>query len=271
MAAGARPLPKATVQLQKSQPLAGGGQPPTAALQKAGAAAAAVTAVTENIEEEDAEDNIMPFAILVLILAIVVLGIELWTKFGGWSPYISHPAFLGVAVRYGMICAGLFVCPAGEYGARRRCGTYVVWLGSDRLGWGGLRMGFLSAGCRFAWQVDAGGGYIPAMSHESIVNLTEDNFAAEVENAEVPVLVDFWAEWCGPCKMIGPVLDELAAEKGDSVKITKVNVDENQGLAAKFGVRSIPMLLFFKGGEIKDQVVGVLPKDALAAKLDALA
>jgi hypothetical protein len=83
MAAGARPLPKATVQLQKSQPLAGGGQPPTAALQKAGAAAAAVTAVTENIEEEDAEDNIMPFAILVLILAIVVLGIELWTKFGG--------------------------------------------------------------------------------------------------------------------------------------------------------------------------------------------
>jgi hypothetical protein len=81
-ATGARPLPKATVQLQKSQPLAGG-QPPTAELQKAGIPGAAVTAVTENIEVEDAEDNIMPFAILVLILAIVVLGIELWTKFGG--------------------------------------------------------------------------------------------------------------------------------------------------------------------------------------------
>ena len=99
------------------------------------------------------------------------------------------------------------------------------------------------------------------MAHESIVTLNEENFEAEVTNSSGPVLVDFWAEWCGPCKMISPIFDELAADKGDAVKIAKVNVDENQALAAKFNVRSIPMLLFFKGGEIADQVVGVTAKD----------
>jgi len=110
------------------------------------------------------------------------------------------------------------------------------------------------------------------MAHESIVNLTEDNFAAEVEQSDVPVLVDFWAEWCGPCKMIAPVLDEIAEELGDTVKITKVNVDEAQALAVKYGVRSIPLLLFFKGGEKKDEVVGAgTPKQGLIDKLQALA
>ena len=109
------------------------------------------------------------------------------------------------------------------------------------------------------------------MASDSIVTLTEDNFEAEVINSEVPVLVDFWAEWCGPCKMIGPVLDQVATEVGESAKIGKVNVDDNQALAGKYGVRSIPLLLFFKDGEIKDQVVGAgTPKDALVSKLNGL-
>jgi len=110
------------------------------------------------------------------------------------------------------------------------------------------------------------------MAHESIINLTADNFAEEVEKSDVPVLVDFWAEWCGPCKMIGPVLDEVAAEVGDRAKVCKVNVDEEVDLAGRFGVRSIPMLLFMKGGEVKDQVIGAsTSKDGLVEKLDALA
>ena len=110
------------------------------------------------------------------------------------------------------------------------------------------------------------------MAHESIVTLTQENFESEVLNSDVPVLVDFWAEWCGPCKMIGPILDEMAGEIGGTAKIGKVDVQENQELAAQFNVRSIPLLLFFKDGEIKDQVVGAgTPKDQLKAKLEALA
>jgi thioredoxin 1 len=110
------------------------------------------------------------------------------------------------------------------------------------------------------------------MAHESIVTLTEANFEAEVINASVPVLVDFWAEWCGPCRMIGPVLDQLAGEIGNDAKIGKVNVDGNPKLAAKYNVRSIPYLLFFRDGQIKDQVVGAgVSKAQLEQKLRALA
>ncbi|MDB6140180.1 MAG: trxA [Verrucomicrobiaceae bacterium] len=106
---------------------------------------------------------------------------------------------------------------------------------------------------------------------ENLLTFTEANFQEEIDNSQVPVIVDFWAEWCGPCRMLTPILDDLAKEQAGAVKIGKVNVDENPGLSAKFNVRSIPMLAFFKGGKQVDTVVGVQSKDALAKRLAALA
>jgi thioredoxin 1 len=97
--------------------------------------------------------------------------------------------------------------------------------------------------------------------------LNEKNFEEEVRKSSLPVLVDFWAEWCGPCKMIGPIIEELAVDLKDQLKVCKVNVDEAQELAAKFNVMSIPTLLVFKNGEVVGQMVGAMSKDALLAKL----
>jgi len=96
------------------------------------------------------------------------------------------------------------------------------------------------------------------------VKVDKNNFQADVLNANVPVVVDFWAEWCGPCKMIAPALEDIATELGAKVKIAKLNIDENPELAAQFGVRSIPTLMIFKGGEMADMKVGAAPKTALS-------
>ena len=106
------------------------------------------------------------------------------------------------------------------------------------------------------------------MASPLIVTLTQESFAQQVLQSPVPVLVDFWAEWCGPCKMIAPLLDELADEYDGKVKIGKVNIDEHQTLAAEYGVRAIPTLLIFNKGQVADQIVGARSKRDFKATLD---
>jgi thioredoxin 1 len=108
------------------------------------------------------------------------------------------------------------------------------------------------------------------MENSAVIILDESNFDREVTQHDKPVIVDFWAEWCGPCKMISPLLDEIAREKMGTVKVAKVNVDENQSLSFKYNIRAIPALLFFKNGQLRDQVTGVASKKDLLGRIEAL-
>jgi len=108
------------------------------------------------------------------------------------------------------------------------------------------------------------------MENSTVIKLDESNFDREVTQDGKPVIVDFWAEWCGPCKMIAPLLDEIAREKADAVKVAKVNVDENQSLSLKYNIRAIPALLFFKNGQLRDQITGVTSKKDLLSRVEGL-
>ena len=109
------------------------------------------------------------------------------------------------------------------------------------------------------------------MANPNVISLSDANFEAEVGNSSVPVLVDFWAPWCGPCIQLSPLIDEIANERVGKAKVAKVNVDESPALAGKFRINGIPALLFFKGGQPVGQLVGRQPKAEILAKLDALA
>jgi len=105
---------------------------------------------------------------------------------------------------------------------------------------------------------------------DTALRLTEATFDAELARHPELVLVDFWAEWCAPCRMVAPVLEELVSESRGTLTLAKVNVDDNPGLAARYGIRSIPTILFVKGGKVLDQVIGLVPKNQLKKKLDTL-
>ncbi len=107
------------------------------------------------------------------------------------------------------------------------------------------------------------------MSNPKVIHITAENWKSEVIEATMTVLVDFWAEWCGPCKVIAPVLDELATEMADQLKIAKVDIDANREIAAQFNIRSIPTLLVFKSGQVKGQIVGAMGKPQLKERLNA--
>lgn len=107
------------------------------------------------------------------------------------------------------------------------------------------------------------------MASDQVLTLTDDNFQTQVIESDVPVLVDFWAVWCGPCRAISPVIEELATQYGEKVKIGKMNIDENRNVPGQFRITSIPTLLLFKGGEVVQQLVGARPKKDFEAAINA--
>jgi len=102
----------------------------------------------------------------------------------------------------------------------------------------------------------------------AVTDVTDDNFQTEVIESEVPVLVDFWAPWCGPCRRVSPVVEEIASERGEALKVVKLNIDENQQTAVKFNVMSIPTLMLFRHGELKKTVIGAYPKGKIESELE---
>ena len=106
------------------------------------------------------------------------------------------------------------------------------------------------------------------MSNE--IEFTESNFSAEVLKADLPVLVDFWAPWCGPCKMVAPIVEEISTEYAGKIKVGKLNTDDNQTVASQYGIMSIPTLMIFKNGEVVERIIGAQPKEALTGKIDSV-
>ena len=103
-----------------------------------------------------------------------------------------------------------------------------------------------------------------------LVQVTDENFDAEIVNSDLPAMVDFWAEWCGPCRMVAPVVEELAKEYEGKIKVAKMDVDKNRQTPAKFGIRNIPTLILFKGGEVANTIIGAQPKSSIEAELKKL-
>jgi thioredoxin 1 len=104
------------------------------------------------------------------------------------------------------------------------------------------------------------------MGHE--IEITDGNFETEVIQSDTPVLIDFWAPWCGPCRMVSPIVEEIASDYEGKLKVGKLNTDDNQQIASRFGIMSIPTLMIFKGGEVKERIVGAQPKVAIVSKID---